>query len=254
MVTDVASRKKSPRAPSLSLEDAIERVAKIYKHEGRNAAPTEVVAKHLGYNGAKNGAALSMLASLGYFGLMERPAEGQLAVSRDFESYQYAPDESVRKTILNGWLRTPPVFAQLLDKYTERLPSDGVLRYDLIQSGFSPSSAEACVNVFRRSVESAGFYDISVRPSLPTSDLEVDELTEDFQTESSTASSPLPDANKLLAQTRAFEQLPSENFDRIPVRLSQNRRAYIEVPNPLYEADKKRLISQIELLLTDDDL
>jgi hypothetical protein len=45
-----------------------------------------------------------------------------------------------------------------------------------------------------------------------------------------------------------------ENYDRIPIRLTGGRRAYVEVPTPLYESDKLRLKAQIDLLLADEDL
>jgi hypothetical protein len=38
------------------------------------------------------------------------------------------------------------------------------------------------------------------------------------------------------------------------VRLDQSRRAWLEIPTPFYEADKKRLKAQIDLLLTDDEI
>jgi hypothetical protein len=44
-----------------------------------------------------------------------------------------------------------------------------------------------------------------------------------------------------------------ENSDRIPVRLAGGRRAWLVIPSPFYAADKRRLISQIELLLADDE-
>ncbi|MNR68298.1 hypothetical protein D3C85_1927750 [compost metagenome] len=41
--------------------------------------------------------------------------------------------------------------------------------------------------------------------------------------------------------------------DRIPVRLSGGRRAWLVIPQVFFEADKKRLKAQIDLLLTEDD-
>jgi hypothetical protein len=41
-------RKKSPRAPSISLDEALERVLRIYEKEKRHAAPTEVVVQDMG--------------------------------------------------------------------------------------------------------------------------------------------------------------------------------------------------------------
>jgi hypothetical protein len=40
-------RKKSPRAPSLPLDESVERALKIYDKERRHAAPTDVIAQNI---------------------------------------------------------------------------------------------------------------------------------------------------------------------------------------------------------------
>src|SRR6267154_6919761 len=153
-----ALRKKSPRAPSIPLDEAIERALRVYEKEKRHAAPTDVVAQDIGYKSANNGAALAVLASLRYFGLLERPEDGKLAVAKDVENYRYAPDEPLRRALLMKWMRTPQVFADLLDGYSGGLPSDATLRFDLINRGFSPVTAESVISVFRKSVEFSGYF------------------------------------------------------------------------------------------------
>ena len=150
-------RKKSPRAPSISLDEALERVLRVYEKEKRHAAPTEVVVQDMGYKSANNGAALAALASIRYYGLLEKPQEGKLAVTKEFESYQFAPDDDVKRGLLLRWLRSPQVFADLIDRYPGGFPSDKNLRFDLMDHGFSPASADSVVSVFRRSIEFAGF-------------------------------------------------------------------------------------------------
>jgi len=265
---DAIPRKKSPRVPVLSLEDAIERVDRIYKHEGRHAAPTDVVAQHLGYKGSKNGAALQTLASLGYYGLVQRPKDGQLMVAKEFESYQYAPDESVRRNILLQWIRTPPVFAELLDRYEERLPSDGSIKFELIQKGFTPTTAETCLNVFKRSVDFVKYYDVPLAAdALPATGgkeiLEVETVASDPRVEDKSRHTDTSERRQASPVERADATVPAPDqssvspmlpgYDRIPVRLGGARRAWIEVPTPFYKADKARLIAQIEFLLADDE-
>ncbi|PLP98897.1 hypothetical protein CYJ10_19100 [Cupriavidus pauculus] len=147
----------------MALPDALERVEKVYAAEGRHATPAEVVAQALGYKTATNGAAAQAIASLRYYGLVERPKEGHLAVTKDFEDYKFNPDEAQKQALLIGWLRTPQIFATLLDKYSGRLPSDANLRYDFISLGFIPNGADAYVGVFRRSVEFARYYEQPVQ-------------------------------------------------------------------------------------------
>ena len=110
-------RKKSPRAPSMPLDQAIARVQRAYDKQQLGAVPTDAVAQNLGYKGANNGSALSALASLRYYGLLERPKDGHLAVSKDFERFTLAPDAPQRQALLAGFLKQPQLYGQLLEKY-----------------------------------------------------------------------------------------------------------------------------------------
>lgn len=249
-VVTAAPRKKSPRAPSMALEEAIDKACKIYDRERCHAAPVEGVAQHMGYKSAANGAALSALASLKYYGLLERPREGMVAVSKDVESFRFAPSEMIKRGLITKWLKSPPVFADLLEKYTETLPSDATLKFELIQRGFAPAAADQCLQVFRRSVDYANYFE-QPQPdpeAIGTSEgksanLENDAVLPTAESQTPTYPQPLP----------AIPTTPSDDVDRIPIRLAGGRRAWIEIPTPFYEADKERLKRQIDLLLTDDE-
>ena len=257
----------------MALDEAIDRVQKAYGKERLHSAPTDVVAQNLGYKGANNGAAMSALASLRYYGLLERPQEGYLAVTKDFEHFKFAPDEPHRKELLVSFLRKPQLFADLLEKYENGLPSDANLRFELIQRGFSPPAAEGALVNFRRSVEYVGASAAEVEGlahlDSPKKSQEVAEVA------------PLPTVelkakgrprlyNALLAspeitgvsnerrqgQTNELQlsgESSEEHADRIPIRLPGGRRAWLVIPTPFFEADKSRLKAQIDLLLTEDD-
>lgn len=239
-----AQRKKSPRAPSISLNEALDRAMKIYEKERLHAAPIEVVANNMGYKSANNGAALSAIASLRYYGLLERPREGALAITKDVESFRFAPNEELRRSLLIQFLKTPPLFAELLDQYTLGLPSDPTLKYELIQKGFAPAAAGSALSAFKQSVEFSGYYDFT----------NIDEAeSEESNTEVNTAmdeDAPLAP----LAKTSAPHTSRDENdLDRIPVRLSGGRRAWLLIPTPLFAADKIRLKAQIDFLFAEDE-
>ena len=70
---ETSTRKKSPRAPSSALDEALERALRLYEKERRHAVPMELAAQAMGYKGAKNGAALTTFATLRYYGLLDRP-------------------------------------------------------------------------------------------------------------------------------------------------------------------------------------
>jgi hypothetical protein len=245
-------RKKSPRAPSMPLDEAVDRVQKAYEKERLHAAPTDVVAQNLGYKGANSGSALSALASLRYYGLLERPKEGFLAVTKDFEHFRFAPDDRQRRALLIGFLRKPQLYAELLEKYESGLPSDANLRYELIQRGFNPSAAEGALAAFRRSVEYVGdpsSVDSTTEPPVPI-----------VESRSPTEAAP-PDApvamkgsvGMLPGEKSSPRLVTDEDMDRIPIRLPGARRAWLIIPNPFFASDKNRLKAQIDLLLTQDE-
>jgi len=241
-------RKKSPRAPSIPLDEAIARVMKVYERERLHPAPTDIVAQHMGYKGANNGASLSVLASLRYYGLLDRPKEGLLAVSKDVESYMFAPDERLKRSLLIGFFKRPALYNDLLEKFSSGLPSDANLKFELIQRGFAPHMADGALSVFKKSLNFVDYFN---------SDNEVvvemeDESYEDIQSNDLVQLNPPPlkDAREPVISSRVDEVLDG---DRIPVRLTDGRRAWLVIPMPFYEADKVRLKAQIDLLLTDEE-
>lgn len=258
-------KKRSPRAPSIPLDDAIERAMKVYQKEKRHPAPPDAVAQHLGYKNASNGAAASAIATLRYYGLIDRPDGKMISVSKDVESYMFAPNEELKKEILVQWLKTPPVFSELLEQYQDQLPSDENLKFNLIQKGFLPEAADACLNVFRASVGFARYYESTSSDlasddgfdAAPGLDFGAKPSSDSISARAGVAVGQNPNARTLVtAQHSALYQdavSTDSGVDRIPVRLSKGRRAWIEVPSPFYKADKKRLIAQIELLLSDDE-
>jgi hypothetical protein len=200
------------------------------------------------------------MAALGYYGLLERPSEGVLAVTKSFEEYKFAPSEKLRAETLRKWLVTPGVFGELLEKFPDRLPSDASLKYELIQKGFNPATADECLAAFLESVQYVTHAKEAVSDLKPTD-------MEDQKTASETGELSLDaiaDRNSDTAGRRTElgpqatptgtrDSLEDGDSDRIPVRLAGGRRAWLVIPSPFYAADKRRLISQIELLLTDDD-
>ncbi len=229
-------RKRSPRAPSISLRDALDRVTKVYEEEGMHPANLDIVAQHLGYKSADNGAAKRTLANLGYYGLLDRPSDGMAAVTKSVQEYKFAPSEDLRTQILRKWLLTPNMFAELLEKFPDRLPSDASLKYELIQKGFTPEAADECLTAFLESVQ----YVESMSPPLAG---EASNGAGDAAG-SAVGASPdqsMGDVTHAAPGTRAgaptLEVITDEESDRIPVRLTGGRRAWLVIPSPFYEAD-----------------
>ena len=242
-----SNRKKSPRAPTLPLGEAIERVIKIYDRERLHQAPADVAAQALGYKSANNGSALSILASLRYFGLVERPKDGFLCVNKNVEAYKFAPDENLKRSLILGFLKTPPLYNELLERYAAGLPSDANLRFELIQKGFSPQSSEPILTAFKESVEFANYYDEKTNPAAVSEKFPAKErLNQQAHDNDSEPENPV-----LEFSTEKNEE--KSESDRVPVRLSGGRKAWLIIPNPFFEADKVRLKAQVDLILSEDE-
>lgn len=253
-----APRKKSPRAPSMVLSEALDRAMKAYDKDRLHAAPTEIVAQNIGYKNANSGTALSAIASLRYYGLLDRQRDGFLIVTKDVETYRYAPSEDQKQQLLVQFLRTPPLYADLLAKYGSGLPSDATLKFDLIQRGFIPSAADTALSVFKQSVDFVKYFEYSTSKGLTTSELPPTNEPMADEDEDPLASLPsvIVSANVQSQRLKQAESTvePDDEMDKIPVRLTGGRRAWLLIPTPFFAADKIRLKAQIDLLLAEDEV
>ncbi|MDI1301775.1 MAG: hypothetical protein PSX71_07720 [bacterium] len=239
-------RQRSPNAPSSALEDVISKTLVVYDKEHRQPAPVDAVAKDLGYKDANNGAAKQVLASMRQFGLLGRPKEGYLAVSKEVEDYRYAPDERMKSAILITWLKTPKVFSELLSEFPTQLPSDASLLHKLIGMGFMPSTAHQCLDVFKSSVTFAKYYTLEPHNSRPDTDAV---LAVEGDSELIADSRDVGRAN----QVEKPIAVSAAGHERVPIRLKGGRRAYLEVPSPFYEGDKKTISAMLDAIAADED-
>ncbi|WP_175545150.1 hypothetical protein [Variovorax sp. OV329] len=203
----------------------------------------------MGYKDANNGRALGALASLRYYGLVERHSNGLLSVTKDVENYKFAPTGEMSRAYLRRFLAAPPIFAELLDRYSSGLPSDGNLRYELIQRDFLPSTAESLVGIFRRSAEFAQALGQRAAEEPGPQPVATDEEEE----VAVQVAQSMSVANSRAQPPKDDRVIDESSHDRIPVRLSGGRRAWLLIPHEFHEADKARLKAQIDLLLTEDE-
>lgn len=222
---------------------------RIYEKDRLHPIPTEIAAKHMGYASANNGAALQCLASLRYYGLLDRPRDGFVAVSKDVEAFRLAPTEDSRKVFLRRFVSTPPLYAALLDRSNAGMSSYESLKHELIQRGFMPGSAGTVAAAFMRSVEFAD----ALGPALPPDSAPEAVLQESAQDGSGPAAfAPIAARWQSPAGDVPGAGIEAAGHDRIPVRLTGGRRAWLVIPALFYDRDKERLKAQIDLLWTQD--
>jgi len=145
---------RSPHYPSLTLEEAWEKVRAVYAKEFTNPAPREVIAKDLGYN-ALHGASLGVIATLLRYGLLEKVAEEGLRVSADAVSIlELDGGHPERFEALKRLAFQPKLFAELQQKYPKDQPSAINLKHYLIQQKkFLPKAAEEVIRIYRENLE-----------------------------------------------------------------------------------------------------
>jgi hypothetical protein len=243
----IPPRRKSPRAPSLALEQALERVMRVYEQERLHTAPVDAVAQALGFKSASSGSVNTTIASLLYFGLLMRPKDGFLSVSRDVEIYKFARDGKMKMEMLLDFLKTPPLYRELLEKYPSGLPSSTKLKAELLLRGFLPQAVDTVLSAFLQSVSYARYYeapskDIESKTPLallPKADIQVLEEVE-------------PKILQIKQEVTHLSNLNSaQEMDQIPIRLSGGRKAWLNIPTPFYESDKALIKAQIGVLFAD---
>ena len=242
---NVNMREKSPRAPSMALDQALEKVMRVYDQERLHEAPADAVAQALGFKNANNGSALSTIASMRQFGLIDRPKDGFLAVSKAVETYKYAPDEVLKTKILQEFLETPALYLELLSKYPHSLPSPATLKFELIQKGFLPQAVDATLSAF---LGSAAY----VRSFGPVQEIGPTQHDATHATPVPKEESTTPLETGKTNPEITMHRIADAECDQIPIRLSGGRKAWLSVPSPFYAADKEWLKAQIDVLFTDD--
>ncbi len=142
---------RSPRYPSISLVEAIEKIKLLYAKEKRTHVPRKIAVTAWGYN-SLHGRSLTVIASISQYGLLKRE-EGNIGISDDAFKILEAPrDSKERKEALERCARTPKIFGELLQKYPGDMPSDDTLMWDLKQQGFTDQGATSVIECLRETI------------------------------------------------------------------------------------------------------
>jgi hypothetical protein len=132
----MATRLRSPRYPSMSLEDAIEHGRTIFDKDRRHPIAREVAASHIGYK-SLNGAADSALSSLMQYGILEKVAKGEVRVSQWAVDILHPDNPAQRIAAIQSAARNPALFQALDDRFRDAIPSNETLRSYLTRENFN---------------------------------------------------------------------------------------------------------------------
>jgi hypothetical protein len=146
------ARVRSPNYPALSLPEAISRVKTVHDAEQHLAAPKEVIAKHLGYNGL-NGAALSTISAIGKYGLIEEASGAKMRVSPLAITILYPPSPADKATAIKEAAFKPALFTEIDKEWEGHRPSDENLRSYLVRRNFAVDAIDRVIKSYRETMD-----------------------------------------------------------------------------------------------------
>ena len=147
---------RSPSYPSMSLGDAVDTIAKIYRVYRTAPIDRGEAAKLLGYS-SLSGPAAMVLSSLASYGLLERAGKGAARVTERAKGILYAESDEERREELKAAALEPPLFRALMGRFEAvindgMLPEGAVTRY-LEKENFNPRAVRPAARAFLRTLE-----------------------------------------------------------------------------------------------------
>jgi hypothetical protein len=160
--TETKKRHRSPSYPTIGLREAVERLDKFYRVDGKAGAPPEIAVKHMGYSTA-HGAAYSALSALKKFGLVAE-SNGRIVPSqRALEIVNLQEADPRRLQAVKDAAVAPTMYRLLIDENPDGLPSNDALESELVTyKDFNPNAVKGFVKDFKDTLEFAGLSDLAV--------------------------------------------------------------------------------------------
>lgn len=156
---------RGPAYASIPLREAVRRITQIKDaNAARTALSPETIYRIWEFKGA-SGASRPILASVGYYGLLEPMGRGddrrlklsELALRIVFDKLPNSPE---RRSALQEAALKPSIHARLMGEYGLPLPADVIIeRYLVRDRHFNESSAMTVLKVYKDTLEYAGFGD-----------------------------------------------------------------------------------------------
>lgn len=148
-------RTRSPRFPSQPLSESLKHARLIYEGVHRSSIDSHTAFRIMGFSG-KSGSSAKALGALRQYGLIEGMGE-RTRISDLALAILEPASEAERSEAIRTAARAPAVFAAIIERFEERVPSsDEPIRAFLIRDlGFQKSSADDCIRSLRLSLDLA---------------------------------------------------------------------------------------------------
>jgi hypothetical protein len=152
MEIKVEKRIRSPNYPALSLPEAINKIAGVYRELHNHAAPREVVAKAMGYSGL-SGASATAVSALHKYGLLDKAGADEIKVSDRAMRIMHPHSPEEKAAAIREAASEPALFAELAERFPGKIPNEDLLRNYLVRKGFAQAALGAVISAYRETSE-----------------------------------------------------------------------------------------------------
>lgn len=159
MSTAGPKKRRSPNAPGIPLQQAVEKAQILLDKQGTHSAAREVIFGHWGY-GEKSSSGLVAMGAVRAFGLLEKRRANGFALS-ELALMTLNPDPERQRGALQTAALLPKIHREIWEEIGGALPpSDDSLRFDLrTNRGFTAGGADSFIKQFRATLAFAGLQE-----------------------------------------------------------------------------------------------
>lgn len=240
-------RHRSPAYPVIPLNEAIEKIETIYKHDKRAFTSHDALFSILEYK--KGGFAGRVISALQQFGLLERQ-EGKYRVSEaGFQIVNLPKDDPQRIELIRRAALTPSLFFKLVNLYEGELPSDATLKSHLIMSeGFNPDSVDRFISALRETLDFAKMPSVDFIPTVSETERPSMPQTRQPEIDAQRRKDQISRAlNSTLGAQLSVLGVPTHPGQKLfPFYLSKEQEATLYIPASMTQKEYDQLKKQID--------
>lgn len=226
---------RSPRSPVLPLAECIVLTSKLFDAIRTAIVGPEIAVKPLGY-GSTNGAAMTTVATLAQYGLIDR-TNGKVSVTPLAVRILHPKSESQKEEAIREAALTPKVMRELFEGYLEC--SEEVIKGHLIQSGFNSDRARRIAAIH---IDNRAFAKLA-QPQISSDEGEDSPVTG-------------PEKNNAIAQNAPIPSIKQQSLEpnpamAVPISVNSGLKTLAQYTIPL-GGNQATLVFMGEKLTSDD--
>jgi len=149
------SRQRSPSYPAISIDQAIDFVARIHSSCRANVIDRETAAREMGYSGL-TGRSMKVLADLIQFNLLAKEGKGNVKVTQLGVDVLHGIDPADREQARLEAALAPQLFKDIHDRFPDGIPSENAIKSFLIQLDFQDAAINPAITAFMETYRAIG--------------------------------------------------------------------------------------------------